>query len=562
MAPRRWQADALVAGGLVAALYGLMHLSSFAPDAYTSTAVDLGVRHLPYFAVRSVLRMLAAYGLSLLFTLTYGYVAAYNRRAERIMLPVLDILQSIPVLSFMPSVVLALVALFPRAPHVGQELASIVLIFTGQAWNMTFSYYYSLKSIPAELREAAAIQQMNGWQRLRTLELPSAAVGLVWNSMMSWAGGWFFLMACEMLTLGNSQFTLPGLGSYMQAAANAGDAKAMTFGLSTLIFVIVLLDQLVWRPIVAWADKFKVELVNSGTPPRSVVLTVLRRSQMIEWLSLHIFMPLDEKLDGLVNAWLGRPKDESPGPVRTTFSYVLTAAAGLAVLLGLWKGITLLAQLPLSVVGDLALAAGASFLRVTAAIVIGLAWTIPVGVAIGSNPRLSAYLQPVTQIAASVPATALFPMVLLVLLPLPFGMNWAAVALLLLGTQWYLLFNVIAGASGIPADLKETGAVFQLTRWEKWRTLILPAIFPQLVTGLVTASGGAWNATIVAEYQPFHGAIHKTIGLGATIADATSAGNFPLLLAATIVLAALVVSINRLVWRRLYRLAESRYSLL
>lgn len=556
--PRRLTADLLVGAALIAVLYGLFHLGALSPESYATQAVDLDARHLPYYAVRSLLRMLAAYGLSLLFTLAYGYPAAYHPRAARILLPVLDILQSIPVLSFMPSVVLALVALFPHS-HVGIELASIILIFTGQAWNLTFSFIHSLQAIPPDLRDVSEMVQMNGWQRFRYLELPFAAVGLVWNSMMSWAGGWFFLMASEMFTLGAKRFVMPGLGSYLLTAAEAGDINAVLLGVGTLVAVIVILDQIVWRPVVAWADKFKLELVQTGAPPRSTVLTLLRRSAMVEWVTERLIAPLDERWEQMMAR--RRPRLQ-PGQARQVLSWLMRAASVIILLLGIIQGGLLLLQLPISTVGDLLLAAGASFLRVLAATLIGLAWTIPVGVAIGSNPRLSAFLQPVVQILASIPATALFPILLMFLLTMPGGINLAAVTLLLLGTQWYLLFNIIAGASSIPADLKEATTSLRLSGWLRWKSLILPAIFPQLVTGLVTASGGAWNATIVSEYVHFGGQVHATVGLGAMIAEATATEQFPLLLAATLTLSAIVVGINRLVWHRLYHLAKTRYSLL
>jgi NitT/TauT family transport system permease protein len=558
--PRSWTADALVAAALVAALYGVTRLDALAPGSYAASEITLAPRLLPYYTARSLLRMVEAYGLALLFTFLYGYPAAHNRKAARVMLPALDILQSIPVLSFMPSVVLALVALFPGS-SLGPELASVVLIFTGQAWNMAFSFIHSLQSVPPDLREVAAMLQMNRWQRLRILEAPFAAVGLVWNSMISWAGGWFFLMASEMFSLGPNQYRLPGLGSYLQAAANAGDIRAVLRGVGTLVLVIALLDQLLWRPLVAWADKFKVELVQAGPPPHSAVLTVLRRSHLHRWLTIYLL--------GSVGELWGHLPRMRPLPAFAV-RWAAVARHGLGLLLaatlvavaaaGIWKGAGLLGALPLAVVSVLLKATGASALRVAAALAIGLAWTVPAGVAIGTNPKLSAVLQPISQILASIPATALFPVVLLVVLRLPGGLNLAAIGLLLLGTQWYLLFNIIAGASAMPDDLKEATSSMGLRGWLRWRTLVLPAIFPQLVTGMVTASGGAWNATIVSEYVRFQGEIHQTTGLGSLIAGATAATDFPLLLAATLTLAAVVVTVNRLVWQRLYQLAETRFT--
>jgi NitT/TauT family transport system permease protein len=507
--------------------------------------------------------MLAAYILSLIFSLCYGYAAAYNKRAERILLPVLDILQSIPILSFLPSFVLALIALFPHG-RTGVEIASILLIFTSQAWNMTFAFYNALITIPRELREVAAMNRLSRWQRLRQLELPFATVGLVWNSMMSWAGGWFFLMESEMFTLRNRDFRLPGLGSYLQQAANVGSTGATIAGLLTLAILIVLLDQLIWRPVVAWSDKFKMELVAGERRPRSVVLILLRRSRLVAWLTEHVFGPLLERVDSALTRRAevasAPAAPRRPGMAAT----VVTVVAGGLVLLALERGVVLLEQVPRATWGLLPVAAGETTLRVFIALAVTTLWTVPAGVAIGMNTRLANTLQPVVQILASFPATALFPGIVVAMVGTGTGgsgLDVAAVVLMLLGTQWYVLFNVIAGAMSIPDDLKEASTLFGLGRWLRWRTLILPAIFPYLVTGLITAAGGAWNATIVAEYVTVRGSTLSVPGLGSLIAQATDHADYALLLAATATLSILVVAINRLFWRRLYHLAEFRFSL-
>ena len=539
---------------------GRTWLGPFTPAAEISRSP----RALPGYAAYSLGRIVIAYALSLAFALGYGYAAARSARAERLLLPLLDILQSIPVLSFLPGVMLAMVALFPRR-QMGLELGAILLIFTGQAWNIAFSFYSSLKAIPRELDEAARIYRFSRWQRFTELELPYAAIGLVWNSMMSVAGGWFFLMACEMFVLGRRDFRLPGLGSYLQTAASAGDTSAILWGLTTMISVIVLLDQFVWRPVIAWSDKFKFEQVESAAgeaASRSAVLALLRRSGVSAALNRKLIGPVGERMSlffarraaaavepkkpAAWKAWLGG-----------ALGVVVVAALGYAALRA---GLTL-RKLTSSDVVEMGRGAGLTFLRVNAALLLGALWTVPAGVAIGSSPRLARIAQPLAQVAASVPATALFPVVLLVLIRAGGGMGLAAIALMLLGTQWYILFNVIAGAMAIPSDLKEAASIFRFGIWERWRKLILPGIFPYLVTGMLTAAGGAWNASIIAEYFHFKGEIHSTAGLGAAISRATDAGEFHVLLAATIIMAAIVVTMNRLVWQRLYRLAETRFKL-
>ncbi len=553
--------DLLMFAAAIALFYGVLEvgrtwLGPFTPEVEISRSSWA----LPAYAGYSLLRIGIAYALSLIFTLVYGYIAAYNPKAERFMIPLLDVLQSIPVLSFLPGVMLAMVALFPGR-QLGVEAGAILLIFTGQVWNMAFSFYASLKSIPKEMREAAGIYRFSWWQRFVEMELPFAAIGLVWNSMMSVAGGWFFLMACEMFVLGSRDFRLPGLGSYLQTAASAGDTRSILWGVATMVAVIVLLDQFVWRPVIAWAEKFKVEQVESTDAPRSWVLDLFRHSPGLQQIHNRTVQPLREKLM-LFFAQERRGDEAEP-----TAAWKLWLARVLAVTLlaGLGYGVVriamLLSGLQKAELQEAGLGLVATFLRVNLALLLGALWTIPVGVAIGFNPKLARIAQPLAQIAASVPATALFPVVLLLLIKIGGGLGLGSIALLLLGTQWYILFNVIAGAIAIPTDLKECCSVFRLEGIERWKKLILPGIFPYLVTGLVTASGGAWNASIVAEYFHFKGHIYTTTGLGATISQATDSGNFDLLLAATIMMAATVVTINRLVWRRLYALAETRYRL-
>jgi len=546
----------------IALFYGIIMLARYWSSPFTPEAeISHSPTALPLYAAYSLLRIAIAYFLSLAFTLVYGHIAAYNARAERFMIPLLDILQSIPVLSFLPGVMLAMVALFPRH-QLGVELGAILLIFTGQVWNMAFSFYSSLRSIPKEMREAAQLYGFTGWQRFTQMELPYSAIGLIWNSMMSVAGGWFFLMACEMFVLGNRDFRLPGLGSYLQTVSSEGDTRGIIWGLVAMIGVIVLLDQLVWRPVIAWAQKFKMEQVESADVPTSPILDLIRRSHALTVLNKRVTRPLRERLAMyFAERKRGREVETKRSAAQIWVGRVIMVVVLAAITYAIVDALRLLSGLTEADVRAMAIGAGATFLRVIAALAIGAAWTIPFGVWVGMNPRMARIAQPLAQIAASVPATALFPVVLLVLIRLGGGLGIGSIALLLLGTQWYVLFNVIAGASAIPTDLKECSDIFRFSNGEKWKRLILPAIFPYLITGLVTAAGGAWNASIVAEWFHFRGQTYTTVGLGATITQATDTGNFRLLLAATIMMAAIVVTVNRTVWRPLYRLAETRFKL-
>lgn len=538
-------------------LYFGVRLALNVPAVIKGPDISLTPRALPWYTLLSVGRMFAAYVLSMLFTLFYGRVMAYNQRAEKLLMPLLDVLQSVPILSFLPVVLLSLSAIMPQ--KVAAELASIVLIFTSQSWNLTFAWYQSLTTIPMELREAGLIFRLNTWMKFKRLELPFGMIALVWNSMMSWAGGWFFLMAAEAFTVGSLDFRLPGLGSYLQEAAIQNNYGAIAWGLAALIFTIVILDQLVWRPLIAWSDRFKVEMTESDNPPTSWFFNVMSNSLLLKKLGVRLRL-LTEKFDRLqIQHFPMRPEVHIKSSSRRWPLTVFTVIFVLGILYGLAQAAQMLITIPFSQWGQIAVGLMATLLRVVGALVIALAWTIPLGVAIGTNPRLSKILQPVVQVAASVPATALFPIILLLFINLPGGLNIAAILLMLMGTQWYLLFNIIAGAIAIPQDLKYTTQLMQLNRWQRWRTLILPAIFPYLVTGAITASGGAWNASIVAEYQDLGGTPISLTGIGSLIAQATAVGDYALLLAATLAMILAVILLNRFIWRRLYKLAEEKY---
>ncbi|MEW6387001.1 MAG: ABC transporter permease subunit [Thermodesulfobacteriota bacterium] len=557
--PLSW-GDAVVFLGIAALVYLGIRLGLGAPEVIKGPEINLSPGVLPYYASLSLGRMFAAYVLSVVFSLIYGSLAANHRQVEKTLLALLDVLQTIPILSFLPVVLLSFTAIFPQS--VALELSSIFLIFTSQTWNLTFAWYQSLTTIPRTLWQASTVFGFNPWLRFKTLELPFAAISLIWNSMASWAGGWFFLMAAEIFSAGERNFRLPGLGAYLQEAANQGNLTAIAWGLGTLVLTIVALDQLVWRPLIAWSERFKMQMVESENPPTSWFYDAFRSSALVNLAYRGFFSPVARRLDEWLSARF--PHREEPGGVKSRRLwpwYLLGIAVGLGVLYESFLAGQMLGTVSLKQWGGIGAGLGATLLRVLAALIIALAWTVPLGVAIGTNQRLATWLQPLVQIIASVPPTALFPVLLLLVLGLPGGLNMAAVLLMLLGTQWYLLFNIIAGASAIPQELKYTSTLLQLSRWERWRTLILPAIFPYAITGAITAVGGAWNASIVAEYTQFGGRTFKTTGIGALIAEATAGGDYALLLAATLSLLLTVAAINRLVWQYFYRLAEEKYRL-
>jgi NitT/TauT family transport system permease protein len=431
---------------------------------------------------------------------------------------------------------------------------------------MAFSFYSSLKSIPRELVEAARIYRYSAWQRFWQLELPNAAIGLIWNSMVSVAGGWFFLMACEMFVLRDRDFRLPGLGSYLQTAASNGDTGALLAGLAAMVLIIVAIDQLVWRPLIVWSDRFKNELTESASRGESPVLDLLQRSSFLAALEAHTVGPVSERIYARLARRPGarklQPLDAPAGRRRAAWLTLLLAALAAGVVLyAAFHAALLLRGLNGHELLRLLGGAGATFLRVNGALLLAAAGTIPAGVAIGFEPRLARVAQPLVQVLASIPAPAFFPLILLFLLRIHLGLGVGSILLMLLGTQWYILFNVIAGAMAIPTDLKEAASLFRFSSWQRWRTLILPGIFPYLLTGLITASGGAWNASIIAEYFHLKDRTLEVRGLGAEISAATDGGSFAVLLVATVIMALMVVTINRLLWRRLYHLAETRYRL-
>jgi NitT/TauT family transport system permease protein len=529
-------------------LYGLIHASQGITFEHTyNPTISLSPMALPFYAWLSILRQLFAFGLSLIFAVIYGYVASHNRKAEGFMIPLLDIMQSIPLISFLPIFVLSLIRIFP-VERIGIEIACILLIFTSQSWNMAFSVYGSMKSIPKDYNEAGSIFRFTKSFKFWFIELPNSVIGLVWNSMMSVAGGWFFLMASEMFVLGGRDFRLPGLGSYLMLAAIKGDTKAIFLGLSVIIGIIVLVDQLVWRPLIAWSQRFKHELNEEEDPPRSFLLTQFRRSKLLDTTNKWS----DRILQRITKPGLIKPFIPEEISSKKKNDWILSVVMVLIGIFATYEFIRLLSGVRagewLTVFGFDIL----TFLRVTLAVVLSCLWTVPVGIAIGMNKKLSNRLQPIVQIFASVPATAVFPIILLTLIQLRGGLFLASLLLMMLGTQWYILFNVIAGAQSIPTDLKEASTVFHLSGWKKFRTLLLPSIMPSLVTGLITATGGAWNASIVSEYISFNEKVYIVPGIGSLISQSANKGNFSLLAAGTFIMVITVIIINRFIWRKMY----------
>lgn len=538
----------------------IVYIASQWSGGYERTIeIDLNPAKIPEYSAQSLARIFFAYILSFIFSIWYGYTASRSKIHEKIMIPILDILQSIPVLSFLPGIVLAMIALFP-GQRIGIEIACIILIFTGQVWNMTFSFYHSISTIPKEMVEVVRIFKFNKFSKFLRLDLPFSAIGLIWNSMMSVAGGWFFLMACEMFVLEDKDFRLPGLGSYIQTAANTGNIEHVIYGLGTMILLIIILDLFVWRPMIVWSQRFRIETIPPEEERESFVLNLFMGSVFLRKIGNFLTKTINS-----IERFSYKKFISLKSPVlliASKISGVIILIIFLVVIIWAFtKAYNLISLVSLNQIITILQAAFYSLIRVAIALIIALSWTLPVGVYIGLNPRAAKFLQGIVQIAASIPATAVFPVILLFLIKLGGGLDIGAIFLMLLGTQWYLLFNIIAGASAIPKDLIEISRAYGIRGIKKWKTLILPGIFPYLITGLITASGGAWNATIVSEYVSFGGDIMKAEGLGALISQSSASGDFGMLIISTFFMSAIVVGINRLLWKRLFILAKTKYTL-
>ena len=555
--------DVAVGLGLFGLLYVVAHVGaeSFAkfspPEVLPS--IDLDPRNLPNYAARSTLRMFVALAISTLFTLVYGYAAARSKRAERVLVPLLDILQSIPVLGFLSVTVTAFIALF-RGSLLGLEAASIFAIFTGQAWNMTFSFYQSLRSVPRELDEMTALYRLSRWERFTRLEVPASAIGLVWNGMMSFGGGWFFLAASEAITVLNRQYTLPGIGSYVARAIQAKNFRALGWAIAAMIILILIIDQLFWKPLVTIADRYKLEL--STGEERRFWLVDLWRSASLPRYAERLVSPLLNRLDrALSSATAVQPRVSSGRSPRAVDLVYNTALISLVVGIVIAAARFVFSALGLAEVAHAALLGLATGARVIVLIIFStVVWT-PIAVAIGFSPKLARVSQPVVQILASFPANFLFPFATLGFIKLGVSLNWGSMLLMALGAQWYLLFNVIGGAQAIPNDLREMASSLRLRGAREWRVLIGPGIFASWVTGAITASGGAWNASIVSELVSWGNTSLKAAGLGAYISEATAKGDWPRIVLGVGLMSVFVVLFNRLVWRPLYDLAENKYRL-
>lgn len=562
---RNWAADVVVFVGAAVLLWLVARLGRgtavpwTVPSAPSSVSTDPS--HLPYYAARSLLRMFAALGLSLVFTFFYATAAARSRRAEKVLIPLLDILQSVPILGFLAITITGFIALFPGS-LLGLECASIFAIFTSQAWNMTFAFYQSLIAQPRDLDEASRLLRLSRWQRFWRVDLPGGMIPLVWNGMMSFGGGWFFLTASEALSVNNHKFALPGIGAYVASASDEGNLTRVLLAIAVMITVIIGVNALFWRPLTAWAERFRIEESEATEAPRSLTLEVLRRSR-VPGLVGHplgrLIYPADRVM--AVFGTTGRPLKTSIARRRVgdaVFGLALFVALGY----GAFRVIEYVAHsVGFAEAGHAALLGLATFARVVVVVVFSTLIWVPIGVWIGLNPKVTRLAQPVVQVLASFPANFLFPLFTALLLATGISINWGGILLMALGTQWYILFNVIAGASAIPNELRDAAASLRLPTALRWRTLILPGIFGSYVTGGITAAGGAWNASIVAEVAQYHSTTLSAVGLGAYITRATAVGDAPRLLVGVIAMSFYVVTMNIVLWQRLYRLSERRFSL-
>jgi NitT/TauT family transport system permease protein len=560
--PNVWDLVALVLviGAMVLIVYG-GEQTTLPLSALDTAPVSLDPANLPLYALRTTMRMLLAIVCSIIFTFVYAALAAKSRRAEMVLIPLLDILQSVPILGFLTFTVVFFLNLFPGQVF-GAELACVFAIFTSQAWNMTFSLYQSIRNVPKDLEEASQSFHLSGWQRFWRLDVPFAMPGLIWNTMMSMSGGWFFVVASEAITVGNTTVTLPGIGSYVALGIEKQNLPAIGYAILTMLLVIIAYDQLLFRPVVAWADKFRFEQTASATAPTSWMLDLFRRTRALRALTLP-FAALNKAISNLHLTIPGRLKlPVRPGPpsriVDGAWLALVVASTGYAG----WRAYQFMSTtLNFS---DVFVAIGDGFITLTRVIVLialaSLIW-VPVGVWIGLRPKLAERIQPLAQFLAAFPANLAFPVFVVIIVRYGLNANIWLSPLMILGTQWYILFNVIAGASAFPSDLREASSSFHLRGWRWWIKAILPGIFPYYITGAITASGGSWNASIVAEVASW-GDTHLTAkGLGAYIAQATEAGDFPRVVLGIAVMCILVTLFNRLLWRPLYAFGERRLRL-
>jgi NitT/TauT family transport system permease protein len=558
--------DAAVGAGVFLLIYVAVRVGASAHVPIhpgRATAIDTSPSRLPYYAVRSLLRMFLALFFAYTFSLGYAYVAARNRRARRVMIPALDILQSVPVLGFLAVTVTFFLALFPGS-ELGLEAAAVFAVFTSQAWNITFSFYHSLVTQSGELDEASRLMGLSRWKRFWSIDVPGGAIGLVWNGMMSFGGSWFFLTASELIIVGGHRYTLPGVGSYVGVAVEQGQLGHVAWGIVTMIVMILAVNVVFWRPLVAYVERFRLEQTEATQKPRSAVLDLLRRSS---WPAVAgrgrraIARPVN-LLMGTATGIDDRSLVSHAARRRAAdvaFTAVVTAVLGY----GLYSMLAYIAagQQGLGILGHAFGLGFLTFLRVAVVVAVASVIWVPVGVWIGFNPRVAQYMQPVVQVFASFPANFIFPFAIVVFLDIGISLNYGSILLMALGTQWYILFNVIAGASAVPSDMRDAMDNLAVHGRERWRRMILPAVFPAYVTGAITAAGGAWNASIVAEIVIYNRHVLAARGLGSFISQATARNNFHEIIAGILVMAVYVTGLNALLWRRLYSIAESKYAL-
>ncbi|MFX1762682.1 ABC transporter permease subunit [Paraburkholderia sp. A1RI-2L] len=570
--PNRWD---FVAFPLIICLIAMAVVGfheTMAPIATLKTqTISLDPANLPEYAMRTTLRMLAAMVASLAFTLVYGTLAAKSRRAGQVLVPILDILQSVPVLGYISFTVTFFLALFPSRV-LGAELAAIFAIFTSQAWNMTFSFYQSLRTVPRDLDEVSRGFHLTGWQRFWKLEVPFSMPGLIWNMMMSMSGGWFFVVASEAITVGNNTITLPGIGAYLAQAITEKNLHAVGWVILTMTVVILAYDQFLFRPLVAWADKFRMENTSSGDAPESWLLDLIRRTHLIH----QSLVPM-----GFLLATLARVPFRLPAALTSSLTSIAAPAPargeGLRAKIGdviwavfvialtvyvVWRVVAFVRTgVTLDEVGHVFVLGLITLLRVVLLIAIASVIWVPLGVLIGLRPALAEKVQPLAQFLAAFPANLLFPVFVIVIVRFHLNPDIWLSPLIVLGTQWYILFNVIAGATAYPNDYKEAARNFRIRGWQWWRQAMLPGIFPYYVTGAITASGGAWNASIVSEFVQWGDTRVAAHGLGAYIAQMTAAGDYPKIILGIAVMSLFVTLFNRVLWRPLYTYAESRLRL-
>jgi NitT/TauT family transport system permease protein len=561
--PNIWDVVALilVIGAMVLIVYG-GELTVAPLSTLDVTPVSLDPANLPLYALRTTMRMLLAIVCSIVFTFIYAALAAKSRRAEMVLIPLLDILQSVPILGFLTFTVVFFMNLFPGSV-LGAELACVFAIFTSQAWNMTFSMYQSMRNVPKDLEEASQSFHLSGWQRFWRLDVPFAMPGLIWNTMMSMSGGWFFVVASEAITVGNTTVALPGIGSYVALAIQKQNLPAIGYAILTMLLVIIAYDQLLFRPVVAWADKFRFEQTASASVPTSWMLDLFRRTRALRALT-YPFAALNKAISNLhiaLPSQLRMASRASGQPSRIVdalwLAFIIASTGYAASRIYEYLSATLSPT-------DVYSAVGYGFITLARVIVLialaTLIW-VPVGVWIGLRPKLAERIQPLAQFLAAFPANLAFPVFVVIIVRYGLNPNVWLSPLMILGTQWYILFNVIAGASAFPTDLREAAGTFHLRGWRWWMKVILPGIFPYYVTGAITASGGSWNASIVAEVASW-GDTHLTAaGLGAYIATATEAGDFPRVVLGIAIMCILVTLFNRLLWRPLYAFGERRLRL-